>query len=54
MQSAHRQRATQQKAAVEGTVGIAQQEAAEWVHGMAIHAATVAAIAAGLTAAAAH
>ena len=49
-----RQRATQQKAAVEGAVGIAQQEAAEWAHGMAIHAATVAAIAAGLTAAAAH
>ena len=47
-------RATQQKAAVEGAVGIAQQEAAEWAHGIAIHAATVAAIAAGLTAAAAH
>ena len=49
-----RQRATQQKAAVEGAVGIAQQEAAEWQHGMAIHASTKAAIAAGLTAAAAH
>ena len=49
-----RQRATQQKAAVEGAVGIAQQEAAEWAHGMAIHTLTVAAIAAGLTAAAAH
>ena len=49
-----RQRATQQKAAMEGAVGIAQQEAAEWEHGMAIHASTVAAIAAGLTAAAAH
>ena len=49
-----RQRATQQKAAMEGAVGIAQQEAAEWQHGMAIHASTVAAIAAGLTAAAAH
>ena len=49
-----RQRATQQKAAVEGAVGIAQQEAAEWAHGMAIHASTVAAIAAGLTAVAAH
>ena len=49
-----RQRATQQKAAMEGAVGIAQQEAAEWEHGMAIHALTVAAIAAGLTAAAAH
>ena len=49
-----RQRATQQKAAVEGAIGIAQQEAAEWAHGMAIHASTVAAIAAGLTAIAAH
>ena len=49
-----RQRATQQKAAMEGAVGIAQQEAAEWQHGMAIHASTLAAIAAGLTAAAAH
>ena len=49
-----RQRATQQNAAMEGAVGIAQQEAAEWAHGMAIHASTVAAIAAGLTAAAAH
>ena len=48
-----RQRATQQHAAMEGAVGIAQQEAAEWQHGMAIHASTVAAIAAGLTAAAA-
>ena len=45
-----RQRATQQNAAMEGAVGIAQQEAAEWQHGMAIHASTVAAIAAGLTA----
>ena len=51
---AARQRATQQKAAVEGAVDIAQQEAAEWAHGMAIHASAVAAIAAGLTAAAAH
>ena len=49
-----RQRATQQNAAMEGAVGIAQQEAAEWEHGMAIHPSTVAAIAAGLTAAAAH
>ena len=49
-----RQRATQQNAAMEGAVGIAQQEAAEWAHGMAIHASTVAAIAAGLTATAAH
>ena len=51
---AARQRATQQNAAMEGAVGIAQQEAAEWEHGMAIHASTVAAIAAGLTAGAAH
>ena len=49
-----RQRATQQKAAMEGAVGIAQQEAAECAYGMAIHASTVAAIAAGLTGAAAH
>ena len=49
-----RQRATQQNAAMEGAVGIAQQEAAEWEHGMAILASTVAAIAAGLTAGAAH
>ena len=48
-----RQRATQRNAAVEGAAGIAQQEAPEWAHGMAIHATTVAAIAAGLTAAAA-
>ena len=49
-----RQRARQHSAAVEGAVGIAQEEAAEWAHGMAIHARTVAAIAAGLTAVAAH
>ena len=49
-----RQRATQQNAAMESAYGIAQQEAADWQHGMAIHASTVAAIAAGLTAAAAH
>ena len=49
-----RQRATQQNAAVEGAVGIAQEEAADWGRGMAFHASTVAAIAAGLTAAAAH
>ena len=49
-----RQRARQHSAAVEGAVGIAQEEAAEWAHGMAIHAQTVAAIAAGLTAVAAH
>ena len=48
-----RQRATQQNAAVEGAVGIAQEEAAEWDRGMAFHASTVAAIAAGVTAAAA-
>ena len=48
-----RQRATQQKAAVEGAVGIAQQGAAEWGRGMAFHASAVAAIAAGVTAAAA-
>ena len=48
-----RQRATQHNAAMEGAVGIAQQEAAESAHGMAIHASTVAAIAARLTAAAA-
>ena len=49
-----RQRATQRNAAVEGAVGIAQEEATEWGRGMAFHASTVAAIAAGLTAAAAH
>ena len=49
-----RQRARQHSAAVEGAVGIAQEEAADWAHGMAIHAQTVAAIAAGLTAVAAH
>ena len=49
-----RQRARQHDAAVEGAVGIAQEEAAEWAHGMAIHARSVAAIAAGLTAVAAH
>ena len=49
-----RQRATQQNAAMEGAVSIAQQGAAECEHGMAIHASTVAAIAAGLTAGAAH
>ena len=48
-----RQRATQQNAAVEGTVGIAEQEAAEWGRSMAFHASAVAAIAAGVTAAAA-
>ena len=49
-----RQRATQQNAAVEGAVGIAQEEATDWGRGMALHASTIAAIAAGLTAAAAH
>ena len=48
-----RQRATQQNAAVEGAVSIAQEEAAERGRGTAFHASTVAAIAAGLTAAAA-
>ena len=48
-----RQQATQQNAAVEGAVGIAQEEAADWGRGTAFHAWTVAAIAAGLTAAAA-
>ena len=49
-----RQRAMQQNAAMEGASGIAHEEAAEWAHGMAIHTSTVAAIAAGLTAVAAH
>ena len=49
-----RQRATQQNAAVDGAVGIAHEEATEWGRGMDYHASTVAAIAAGLTAAAAH
>ena len=49
-----RQRATQQDAAVEGAVGIAQEEATDWGRGMAFHASIAAAIAAGLTAAAAH
>ena len=48
-----RQRATQQNAAVEGAVGIAQEEATDWGRGMAFNASTVGAIAAGLTAAAA-
>ena len=48
-----RQRATQQNAAVKGTVGIAQEEATDWGRGMVFHASTVAAIAVGLTAAAA-
>ena len=38
---------------MEGAVGIAQEEARDWGRGMAFHASTVAAIAAGLTAAAA-
>ena len=49
-----RQRPTQQNAAVEGAVGIAHEEATEWGRGMDYHASKVAAIAAGLTAAAAH
>ena len=48
-----RQRATPQNAAVEGAVGIAQEEVADWGRGMAFPASTMAAIAAGLTAAAA-
>ena len=48
-----RQPATQQNAAVEGAVGIAHEEATECGRGMDYHASTVAAIAAGLTAAAA-
>ena len=47
------QRATQQNADVEGAVGIAQEEATDWGRGVAFHAWTVAAIAAGPTAAAA-
>ena len=49
-----RQRATQRNAAVEGAVGIAHEEATKWGRGMDYHASKVAAIAAGLTAAAAH
>ena len=49
-----RQRARQYSAAVESAAGIAQEEAAEWAHGMAIHTQSMAAIAAGLTAVAAH
>ena len=49
-----RQRAKQQNAAVEGAVGIAQEEATDCGKGMAFHASAVPAIAAGLTAAAAH
>ena len=49
-----RRRPTQQKAAVEGAVGIAHEEATDWGRGMAFHASTFAAIAAGLTAVAAH
>ena len=49
-----RQRATQQNAAVEGAVGIAQEEATDWSRDMAFHASTVTAGAAGLTAAAAN
>ena len=49
-----RQRATQRNPAVEGAVGIAHEEATEWGRGMDYHASKVAAIAAGLTAAAAH
>ena len=45
--------AAQQNAALDGAVLIAQEEAAHWDHGMAIHASAVAAISAALTAAAA-
>ena len=48
-----RQRATQQNATEVGAVGIAQEEPTDWGRGMAFHASIVAAIAAGLTAAAA-
>ena len=48
-----RQRPKEQNAAVEGAVGIAQHEAADWGRGMAFHASAVAAIAAGVTATAA-
>ena len=48
-----RQWATEQNAAMKGAVCIAQQEAAEWGNGMALHASAVAAITAGVTAAAA-
>ena len=49
-----RQRARQYSAAVDSAAGIAQEEAAERAHGMAIHTQSMAAIAAGLTAVAAH
>ena len=49
-----RQRATQRNAAAEGAVGIVHEEATEWGRGIDYHASKVAAIAAGLTAAAAH
>ena len=48
-----RQRATQQNAAVEDAVGIAQEGATDRGRGMAFHASTMTAIAAGLTPAAA-
>ena len=47
------QRATQQNASMEGAVSMAQGEATDLGRGKAFHASTVAAIAAGLTAAAA-
>ena len=46
-----RDQAMQQKAAVDGAVLIAQEEAAHWDHSIAIHASAVAAISAALTAA---
>ena len=48
-----RDQATQQNASVHGAGLIAQQEAANWDHGMAVHASAVAAISAALRAAAA-
>ena len=48
-----RHRATEQNAAVEGAIRIAQQKAAEWEHGMAIHASAVATNTAAATSAAA-
>ena len=49
-----RQRATQQNAAVEGAIAIAQHEAGDWGRGVDFHASAVAAYAARVTAAAAH
>ena len=46
-------RATQQRAAVDGALLITQEEVAHWDHGMAFHASALAAFLAALTAAAA-